>query len=443
MNLKLLLGLSFLLFAAADLPIHCLQEQIVGKWIFHLGAGDFSNNITCDKFTPLRDYQVVLSLPNIATDRDGNTGTWTMVYDEGFEVVIADRKFFAFSHYGGGKSQCDQTMPGWYHGIDGKHWGCYQGAKTAGMPGVSSVGPVRPPTTDDAEPFVVDHERVAYINGAQADWEAYAYPQFEGLSMGAMRKRTGHPLRGISRGARAQPEPLPNDLPEAWDWRSIEGKSYVSPVRDQGGCGSCYSFGATGALEARMRIRSELKVQTILSPQDIVSCDTKYSQACDGGFDYLVGKYGEDYGIVSNDDFPYSGSVQSCSKKAAHPKYVQHVTNYTHVGGYYGACSAAKMMQEIYTNGPVSISMEWSGDLMYYKSGIYRPVEGGLRVGKWEPTDHCVLIVGWGTKGSTKYWIVKNSWGTWWGDKGYFQVELGRDLHAIESMAISMEPVMA
>lgn len=82
-------------------------------------------------------------------------------------------------------------------------------------------------------------------------------------------------------------------LPDKFDWRNVNGINYVSPIRNQGSCGSCYAFGSMALHEARLRIKSNNTQTNVFSTQDIVEC-SKYSQGCDGGFPYLVaGKYAE------------------------------------------------------------------------------------------------------------------------------------------------------
>ena len=93
---------------------------------------------------------VTLEEPNVAKDEKGNTGTWTMLYDEGFEVVIDNKKFFAFFQYqpktdyanpdevDDFNSYCDQTFSGWYHNADGQKWGCYIGTKGVFPPAIAA-----------------------------------------------------------------------------------------------------------------------------------------------------------------------------------------------------------------------------------------------------------------------------------------------------------------
>lgn len=148
--------------ALSDLPIHCLNIQVAGKWVFELSADNGDNTQTCghkipdtnlDHFTKegfdlevVKKYSVDLHEPNIAIDTNGNQGTWTMVYDEGFEVIIGGRKFFAFNRYVPKSpsslskddvedylSICDETLVGWFHNDDNTHWGCYHGKKIANL----------------------------------------------------------------------------------------------------------------------------------------------------------------------------------------------------------------------------------------------------------------------------------------------------------------------
>jgi cathepsin C len=166
---------------------------------------------------------------------------------------------------------------------------------------------------------------------------------------------------------RAQKQPAsPRDaaiissLSRNWDWRNISGQNFVEPMRDQLTCGSCYAFAGTSMLAERIRILTGNAITPVLSPQDIVSC-SPYSQGCDGGFAYLVSKYGEDFGIALEQCFPYQSGVLtnvSCAGRCSDPKQIVHVTRFEYVGGYFGACSEAAMMQEIYSHGPVAVGIE-------------------------------------------------------------------------------------
>jgi len=292
------------------------------------------------------------------------------------------------------------------------------------------------PIIDLNKRYVLDYELVEKINAASNQWTAKVYPEFAKLTLRELQRKAGIPVRL---------KPLPKaktigethfgDLPMSLDWRNMSGVSYVPDVRDQGGCGSCYAFGTLGMLESRIRIKSKNQDKTVLSPQEIVSC-SNYSQGCDGGFEYLVSKYGEDFGIAPETCFPYTGTNSVCSKMCAnHEQQKRYFTNYKYVGGYFGACSELGMMEEIYTSGPTVVSFEVYSDFFGYSGGIYSHSKLKSNVNPWEETNHSVLCVGWGVENGVKYWIAKNSWGKSWGEKGFFRIKRGNDECAFESMA--------
>ena len=107
------------------------------------------------------------------------------------------------------------------------------------------------------------------------------------------------------------------------------------------------------------------------------------------------------------------------------------------------------MMEALYKRGPITIGFEVYPDFMSYSSGIYHhtfPARSASKLGRFSPfelTNHAVLVVGWGTTGGgDKYWVVKNSWGTGWGQGGYFMIRRGQDECGLESMAVEAEPVL-
>jgi len=287
-------------------------------------------------------------------------------------------------------------------------------------------------------------------------------------------------------------------LPEKLDYRNLcngwNCKNYVTYVKDQDQksmhkvCGSCYAYAVLDMVEARIRIKTKLKKQDHLSSMDVISC-SMYAQGCDGGFPYLVGKYGEDFGFVRESCFPYN-LTKYYEQKPTVSQFLnrnlpcpatggrcndpikRYVQNYHYVGGYYGNCSEVAMMREIYEKGPIVAGFWAENDLLYYKRGVYKHTYkrgywaemiagsrtspsydpskcmSGCRPPKkleWEKTNHAVLLIGWGKEminnTETKYWIAKNSWGDKWGDKGYFKIMRGSDESAVESMAVAMDPV--
>jgi cathepsin C len=441
------LALLLLPGSLADTPANCTYEDIQGTWKFYVGNGGNDNTINCrDSFDVHAKVMVTLTYPDIAKDQAGNRGFWTMIYNQGFEVVIGERKYFAFSNYTmlnktAAVSHCSSTFNGWSHNIDESDWACYFGWKMEAR--VSKIT-VADDDLDLDQEYVKNLDFVNTINNRTQLWEAIHYPEMEGMTLrGRLRRAGGIPKFGqfmFPDVSIASPETKQRvkSLPLTMDWREVEGKSYVTPIRNQGQCGSCYAFGSTAMLESRTMIMSKGAVKKVFSPQDVVGC-SEYSQGCDGGFPYLIaGKYAEDFGVVEESCFPYLGKDSKCMEKINCTRY--RATDYKYVGGYYGACSEEEMMLAL-QDGPVSVSFEVTPDFEHYKRGVYHATGLTDRFNPFRITNHVVLIVGYGEEGGVKYWTVKNSWGASWGEDGFFRIRRGTNELNIESMAVVSTPV--
>ena len=126
--------LSSCILVNADTPANCTYEEITGTWLFSIGEGGHDNTIDCSEFKAVSELQVQLLFPDVAVDNDGNVGFWTLIYNQGFEVQINGKVYFAFSAYekSGEKvvSYCDRTLNGWSHDIaeyKPGNWACYSG----------------------------------------------------------------------------------------------------------------------------------------------------------------------------------------------------------------------------------------------------------------------------------------------------------------------------
>lgn len=274
------------------------------------------------------------------------------------------------------------------------------------------------------------------------------------LRLGRTPRTTRDPL--VSIRARDHPRPVASSaaprvsaLPAQWDWRNVDGKDYVGAVRDQLRCGSCYAFAATGIMEMSIRIQSQLAEKIFLSPQDVVSC-SQYSEGCSGGYEYLVGKYAADHGLAELRCMAYPPEDWDrvpCSWKCNDTSLWWYATDYHYIGSYYGNCSEDEMMRTIYTRGPISVGIYTYGDFFTYKSGIYHHVPTLARAapnGGFEPTTHSVILVGWGVDpiSGEKYWILRNSWNSSWGEKGYMRIRRGSDESAVESDGFTLAAVV-
>tara|TARA_B100000963_G_scaffold361923_1_gene400918 strand:+ start:4549 stop:5907 length:1359 start_codon:yes stop_codon:yes gene_type:complete len=195
-------------------------------------------------------------------------------------------------------------------------------------------------------------------------------------------------------------------IPESVDWRD---KGAVTPVKNQGQCGSCWSFSTTGALEGAYFIKTGTQVE--FSEQELVSCD-KVDQGCNGGLMDNAFKWIEDKGgLCSEDSYPYdSGQGQSSRCHTCKAVNGSRVTNYVDVQNSTDALALAVSKQ------PVSIAIEADKlSFQFYRSGVYKANCG-------TNLDHGVLLVGYGTENGLDYWLVKNSWGPSWGDQGYIKI---------------------
>lgn len=441
--------------ALCDTPANCTLPDLLGTWIFSVAPAEPQRYGNCsDMGQPVKKVVVHFEKIKTAYDEHGNLGHYTMIYNQGFEFILNDYKWFAFFKYEeDGKnaiSYCNETMPGWVHDVLGRNWACFTGEKVGAALEKVNVNPVHSPTLQKEENhsnrfYKYNHKFVQTINAVQKSWTATIYKEYEKLTLREMKQRAGGYRHSIPR---PKPAPLTAEmyaenlkLPEFWDWRDVNGINYVSSIRNQGSCGSCYAFASMAMLESRIRVLTNNSQTPVLSTQEIVSC-SPYAQGCEGGFPYLIaGKHAQDFGVVEEDCFPYQGFDSPCKMKAKCTRY--YTSDYSYVGGFYGGCNEALMKKELVKNGPLAVSLQVYDDFLHYQNGIYHYT--GLRdpFNPFELTNHAVLLVGYGTdkKSGIKYWIGKNSWGKNWGENGFFRIRRGNDECAIESIAMAATPI--
>eukprot|EP00386_Alphamonas_edax_P011301 GDKI01035878.1.p1 GENE.GDKI01035878.1~~GDKI01035878.1.p1 ORF type:complete len:654 (-),score=173.20 GDKI01035878.1:434-2395(-) len=419
-------------------------------------------------------------------------------------------------------SKCGTTTLGWHHtaetDVDKRTWGCFSAKQTAGegkssFVVIKTVAKKRSGGPVDAASFVEQQNKRKDGSWAARNYEFRATgsrlhrrqydkfglhtPQIEGYSFLQRGQATVSSRGSISIDSNSQlfacPSPtaqtdnqvmLTGPTKNGFSW--LEELGFNPPAIDQGSCGSCYAVASAYVFQTRIQIALKKQYgilpqdyQVLLSPQHVLSCSF-YNQGCNGGYPFLVGKWANDYGIPEEACMNYlAKDKQACPGKFSQGSAlfqtgadfsnaqanadkcndVWYAKDYGYVGGHYEHSSEARMMKEIYENGPVVVAIDAPDALSYYKSGVLdSPPQshakfcdmGHADMNGWEYTDHALVVVGWGEVPEAercqeagccyKYWIVRNSWGDNWGQQGYVKICRGKNLGGIENQAVFITP---
>ncbi|GAM19099.1 hypothetical protein SAMD00019534_022740 [Acytostelium subglobosum LB1] len=249
--------------------------------------------------------------------------------------------------------------------------------------------------------------------------------------------------------------PLPvdyvTDVPASWDWRNVSNpnapawetpRSFVAITRNQHlpqYCGSCWAFATTSALSDRIKIAKNAVFPEIdLAPQVLLNCMGS-DNSCDGGdptqaYEYMLNK-----GITDETCAPYEAIdlectaeniCKNCAYDLSSPTALctaqqNYTTYFVEEHGLVNGTEA--MMAEIYARGPIACGISVTDAFEAYTSGVFTNAAGAGEI------NHEISIVGWGTENGVDYWIGRNSWGTYWGELGWFKIQRGVNLISVES----------
>lgn len=201
-------------------------------------------------------------------------------------------------------------------------------------------------------------------------------------------------------------------LPSKLDWRSYNGGSYVTPVRDQGLCGSCWAFAATAAMESKLLMAYNTPGDDLnLAEQIMVSCSSAGN--CGGGYIDWASSFLRDIGTPLEECFPYSASNDNCGNACGNwLSYTYNISGWRWVST--GSPTVDGLKNALYSYGPLVTTMYVYSDFFVYKTGVYSYASGSYQGG------HAILLMGYDD--GDQCFIAKNSWGKGWGESGYFRI---------------------
>ncbi|CAG4972964.1 unnamed protein product [Colias eurytheme] len=208
-------------------------------------------------------------------------------------------------------------------------------------------------------------------------------------------------------------KPTGIEAPDTLDWRD---SGYVSPVKNQQSCGSCYAFSAIGNIGQYAKNHNTQAFS--LSVQQGLDCESQGS--CHGGLSHYVFKaLAEQGGSMREEDYPYEDAKGQC--RTQKDKIAVKVTG----GDQLFVSGEDDLKEAVASHGPLSIAICTDSQFHAYVGGVYRPSTPCMQY------NHATLLVGYGNDGRDNYWLIKNSWGADWGEQGYIKLVRGESACAI------------
>lgn len=346
----------------SDLPIHCVKSQVVGQWKLEISEPqevEFPYKMNCghenpdnpansylalrDSFKPTTQFKVDLKDDTEVHENGAKKGKWTMVYDEGLDIILGDHRFTTFFDYypnatGQVMNHCGKTVVGWYKNLASNEQACFRAEKIISkseekelivepLVQMKVVSPtkvfgllqmnldsrsakfLKTDMKTDSSNTMMNHEMIVdKLNNLNNGWTAKVYPNFNGKTLQELNNLAGRKKYGIS-----TPRPDLTSLIETQDLSGLPKEfswdKAIHAARDQGGCGSCFTMATIGMLEARLKIKYDRDIR--LSPQHVLDCSME-NQGCEGGYPFLVGMFANGADLVPESCSAYLGEKGSC-----------------------------------------------------------------------------------------------------------------------------------
>uniref|UniRef100_H0WLC6 Cathepsin F n=1 Tax=Otolemur garnettii TaxID=30611 RepID=H0WLC6_OTOGA len=270
--------------------------------------------------------------------------------------------------------------------------------------------------------FINNMVRAQKIQALDQGTARYGITKFSDLTEEEFRTIYLNPLLREDPGKKMRvAKPVGDPAPPEWDWRN---KGAVTNVKNQGMCGSCWAFSVTGNVEGQWFLKQGTLLS--LSEQELLDCD-KMDKACLGGLPSNAYSAIKNLGgLETEEDYSYQGQMQACNFSAEKAKvYINDSVELSH--------NEQKLAAWLAKKGPISVAINAFG-MQFYRHGISRPLRPLCT--PWL-IDHAVLIVGYGNRSDIPFWAIKNSWGTDWGEQGYYYLHRGSGACGVNTMASS------
>lgn len=235
------------------------------------------------------------------------------------------------------------------------------------------------------------------------------------------------------------------DLPSKLDWRDFEGENWLTPIKQQGLCNSCWAFASMASIESRIKIWNNDPTRSPdFSEQFILSCWEPENYPCniggpaEGGFFVMT-----NIGVPDEACFPYEASevrvgMPPCNPCQDFENRLVKILDYGWVGGDRNSTNIEAIKEALLVDGPVMGSLLVYADFEIYSGGIYE-YTGNTNAPNFA---HAVTLIGWDDNTTPPCWIVKNSWGLGWGELGYFRIIMGTNNCGIEQVNVFGIPVV-